>query len=52
MKEYKVELPKFGFRDRHQKFEDYLNQYAREGWVLKHVNINTGSVILERDKNR
>lgn len=52
MKEYKVIQPKLGFRNRFQQFEDILNQYAREGWRVKHVGQGWASVVLERDKNR
>ncbi|ARV10442.1 hypothetical protein BTO05_12655 [Winogradskyella sp. PC-19] len=50
MKEYKVIVPKLGMRNRIQKYEDLLNQYAREGWIVKQV-VGT-LIILERDKNR
>lgn len=55
MKEYKVITPKLGFRNRNQKLEDLLNNYAREGWNVKSL---VGSyeglsfIALERDKNR
>ena len=52
MKEYKVIQPKLGFRSRFQNFEDLLNQYAREGWIVKHVGQSLSSVVLEHDKNR
>ncbi|WP_179345977.1 DUF4177 domain-containing protein [Winogradskyella ursingii] len=52
MKEYKVEMPKLGLTNRHQKYEDFLNQYAREGWIVKHIVPNSSMVIFERDKNR
>ncbi|MEH1008388.1 DUF4177 domain-containing protein [Winogradskyella sp. ECml5-4] len=52
MKEYKVVQPKLGFRNRIQNFEDLLNQYAREGWVVKDIGANWSSVVFERDKNR
>lgn len=52
MKEYKVVTPKLGFRNRLQNFEDVLNQYSREGWILKDVNQSWTSIIFERDKNR
>lgn len=52
MKEYKVVMPKLGLRDRITKYEDFLNQYAREGWVVKHIVPNSSMVIFERDKNR
>jgi hypothetical protein len=52
MKEYKVVIPKIGLRNRVQKFEDFLNQYGREGWVVNHIAQGWSSVVLERDKNR
>ena len=52
MKEYKVVELKLGFRNRTQNLEDLLNQYAREGWVLKEVPRGWNSVVFERDKNR
>ncbi|EDP69449.1 hypothetical protein FBALC1_05138 [Flavobacteriales bacterium ALC-1] len=52
MKEYKVVHPKLGFKNRLQKYEDFLNQYAREGWEVKHIGQNSAMVIFERDKNR
>ena len=52
MKEYKVIMTKLGFRNRAQTFEDELNQYAREGWIVKHIGQGWSSVVLERDKNR
>jgi hypothetical protein len=52
MKEYKVITPKIGFRSRVKNFEEELNNYAREGWVVNHVAQGWASVILERDKNR
>jgi len=52
MKEYKVITLKLGFRNRIQKFEELLNQYAREGWILKEIPTNWNAIVLERDKNR
>ena len=52
MKEYKVVQPKLGFRNRIQSFEDCLNQYAREGWVVKEINQGWQFIVFERDKNR
>lgn len=52
MKEYKVVIPKLGWKNRTQNYEDFLNQYAREGWVVKHIGHNSATVIFERDKNR
>ncbi|MEE9407944.1 MAG: DUF4177 domain-containing protein [Polaribacter sp.] len=52
MKEYKVVTLKLGFRNRTQTFENLLNQYAREGWILKEMPQNWNAIVLERDKNR
>jgi len=52
MKEYKVLVPKLGFRNRQQNFEDLLNQYSREGWVVNYIAQGWVNVVLERDKNR
>jgi hypothetical protein len=52
VKEYKVVTLKLGFRNRIQKFEDVLNQFAREGWILKEIPQGWNSIVLERDKNR
>lgn len=52
MKEYKVVEIKLGLRNRSQKFEDLLNQHAREGWTYKDIPNGWASIIFERDKNR
>jgi hypothetical protein len=52
MKEYKVIIPKLGFKNRVQNFEDLLNQYAREGWVVNDIASSWTSVVFERNKNR
>jgi hypothetical protein len=52
MKEYKVIKPKLGIRNRFEKLQEVLNQYAREGWIVNHVAQSAYFVILERDKNR
>jgi len=52
MKEYKVVILKLGFSKRHQRLEEILNQYSREGWQLNHMAQNRYNMILERDKNR
>lgn len=52
MKEYKVITTKLGFRNRVKNLEEELNNYAREGWVVNHVDQGWANVILERDKNR
>jgi hypothetical protein len=51
MKEYKVVAPKLGFRNWNEKYEEILNQHAREGWVVNTVMQNY-TIIFERDKNR
>ncbi len=52
MKEYKVVSWKMGLTKNDQKLEDTLNQYAREGWVVKHVAEQSARIVFERDKNR
>lgn len=52
MKEYRVIQPKLGLRNRLQKYEDLLNQHAREGWIVKHIGQTSPLIIFERDKNR
>lgn len=52
MKEYKVITPRIGFRNRIKNFEDLLNQYAREGWVVNQIAVNWSTVVFERDKNK
>ena len=52
MKEYKVVNWKMSFSNNNQRLEDTLNQYAREGWVLRDIAENTTRIVLERDKNR
>ncbi len=52
MKEYKVDSKPVGFTKNNQKLEDFLNQYAREGWQVKFIAENTVTVVFERDKNR
>jgi hypothetical protein len=52
MKEYKVISPKLGFRNRTQKYEAFLNQHAREGWIVHSIIQTTADVLFERDKNR
>jgi hypothetical protein len=51
MKEYKVVQPKTGFRKYHERFEELLNQYAREGWVVCQI-MTHNTIVFERDKNR
>jgi len=52
MKEYKVVSYSLKFRGNDEHLEDILNQYAREGWVVRDVAEKTMRVIFERDKNR
>ena len=52
MKEYKVVMTKIGIMKRDEKLQDLLNQYAREGWIVKHLAESWASVVFERDKNR
>ncbi len=52
MKEYKVVTTKLGMSKRNEKLEDLLNQYAREGWIVRHLGQNAYFVVFERDKNR
>ena len=51
MKEYKVIQPKTSFRNWNKKYEELLNQYAREGWVVNSI-LPSLTVVFERDKNR
>ncbi|WP_088323059.1 DUF4177 domain-containing protein [Polaribacter tangerinus] len=52
MKEYKVVTLRLGLTKRNEKLEHLLNQYAREGWVLKEMPTNWNAIVLEREKNR
>ena len=52
MKEYKIITPRLGFSKRNEKMQELLNQYAREGWVAKHIAVNWANIIFEREKNR
>lgn len=52
MKEYKVINWKMGLSKNNERLEDTLNQYAREGWVLKDIAENSARIVFERNKNR
>ena len=52
MKEYKVLNWKMGMSKNNERLENALNQYAREGWEMKHIAENSTRIVLERDKNR
>jgi len=52
MKEYKVVSWQMGLSKNSQRLEDILNQYAREGWVLKDLSGSSYRIVFERNKNR
>ena len=55
MKEYRVEKPKLGWKNKAKKLEDFLNTIAKEGWTLHSVNTNQHgitNVVFEREKYR
>jgi hypothetical protein len=52
MKEYKVVNWKMGLSNNNQRLEETLNQFAREGWRVRHIAENSSRIVLERDKNK
>ena len=52
MKEYKVVNTKAGLLKRNEKLEEFFNQQAREGWILKFLHQSFTVAVFERDKNR
>ncbi|WP_157503222.1 DUF4177 domain-containing protein [Mangrovimonas xylaniphaga] len=52
MKEYKVSSRSIGLRNPSQKLEDHLNQHAREGWKVIHINASMTTIVFEREKFR
>lgn len=55
MKEYRVEKPQLGWKDRSKKLEEFLNLIAKEGWALHTINTNQHgimNVVFEREKYR
>ena len=55
MKEYKIIKQAFSWSNATQKFEDEINNYAKQGWrVVNIYTINNSYVqaLLEKDKNR
>jgi len=57
MNEYKIVRSKFHWKNNMVKFEDLLNEHAREGWkVVGFTNQTHGAhtyiAVLERSKNR
>ncbi|WP_299065008.1 DUF4177 domain-containing protein [uncultured Polaribacter sp.] len=51
MKEYKVVQPKTGFRKFYERYEELLNQHAREGWEVCQI-LPSLKIVFVRDKNR
>ncbi|MCF2876283.1 MULTISPECIES: DUF4177 domain-containing protein [unclassified Tenacibaculum] len=55
MKEYKIIHRKFSWRNGREKFQDEINNHAKQGWrVVNIYSISDGYVeaLLEKDKNR
>lgn len=52
MKEYKVVTWKMGLTNNDKRLEDTLNEYARQGWVVRDVGDTSMRIVFERDKNR
>jgi hypothetical protein len=55
MKEYKIIKQPVSWRNSQQKFEDELNNYAKQGWRV--VNVYSASnglinALLEKNKDR
>ena len=56
MKEYNLLMPKLGLRNRAEKLQEFINNYAIENWSLKTITTNRRGgiafVVFEREKNR
>jgi len=54
MNEYKIVNSKFHWKDNMVKFEDLLNEHARQGWKVVGFSNEAHSFIavLERSKDR
>jgi len=57
MYEYKIIKSDFHWKDNVSKFEDKLNEFARDGWRVVNVTLETNSsaafvAFLERSKVR
>jgi len=55
MKEYKFLKQKASWSNSQNKFEDEINTYAKQGWRVVNIYVNTSGIVnalLERDKNR
>ena len=52
MKEYKVDSWKVSLSKNNKNLEDFLNEYARNGWKVIHIAEQSTRVVFERDKNR
>lgn len=53
MKEYKIIKQPVSWKNSKQKFEDELNNYAEQGWIVVNVyNTSNGitNALLEKDK--
>ena len=35
-----------------KRLEDRLNEYAKQGWQVKHIAEYSITIVFERDKNR
>jgi hypothetical protein len=52
MKEYKVVSWKMSLTNNNMRLEDTLNEYAKQGWQVRHIAENVARIVFERDKNR
>ena len=55
MKEYKIIKQPFSWKNSQQKFEEELNNYAKQGWRVVNIYATPNGLInalLEKDKNR
>jgi len=55
MKEYKIIKQKMTWSKSQEKFEDELNNFAKQGWRVVNVYANPNhsvNALLEKDKNR
>ncbi len=55
MKEYKIIKPEFSWTKGTEKFEQKINNFAKQGWRVINIYVTANSIVnalLERDKNR
>ena len=54
MREYKIIKQEFSWTKANQKFEEQINDFARQGWSVVNVYNNGAHIcaLLEREKNR